>query len=125
MAKAISSESCVQTRQVLFGLKTIATYVPTNSRIVEFHREYSIGTGGLILQLLETPIDELESFVSRIGFLKPCDNGCYCLLVHYSKDHQFAAILMSKYVDFDYHPVGNIRFAQGDEAKTILRALIK
>lgn len=125
MACALYKKSCIKVQKALWGLKTKIVYTQTNSPIEGRYLEYGPVNGFKIQHFLETSSENLDECARGMGVLQTTENGRFCLSLCYSKDRLFAAMQLSQYVDFDYCPIGKIRFAEGEEAKTLLRPFVK
>lgn len=125
MAKAIFNKSCIKVKKCFFGLITKVIYTLTDSPVVGAYQEYDASNGEKAKLFLSLPPEMLRSTIQKDGRVKPAENGKFCMSLCYSRDHRFAAFLLSQYINFDYRPVGEIRFAEGDEAETLLEAFVK
>ena len=114
----ICKDSRVSISKSFLGLRTTATYVPTQSVIDAHIFEYSPEEGRRLRDILETPVEELEK---AIGDFHPKDisNGNYMLEVCLSRDGQFAAFLLKQFSRMNYEPVTETLFYEGDMAKAI------
>ena len=114
----ICTDVRIQISKSLFGLKTTATYKPTNSIINVFTLEYSPQDGEHLRNILSAPRATLSS---TIGEYRPKSIACgnYMLEVCRSRDDQFVCLLLSQYQNLEYKPVTDTLFFEGDEAKTI------
>lgn len=124
LANALYHNPNIKVQKRFFGLKTVVIYTQTNSTVVGRYQEFDNESGRKIQQLLESTIDKLNTIARKLGHPQPVDNGKYCLSMCFSQDHQFVAMQLSQYVDFDYHPVGSIRFAEGEEAEMLLKPFV-
>lgn len=125
MAKALFQKSCIKVEKAFFGLQTKVIYTLTNSPVVGDYQEYDTINGRKIKYFLELPSTKLAKELQKGTKIEPAENGVFSLCFCYSKDHQFAAFLLSQYIEFDYCPVSDIRFVQGGEAEALLHALSK
>ena len=114
----ICKDSRVSISKSFLGLRTTATYVPTQSVIDAHIFQYSPEEGRRLKDILETPMGKLEK---AIGDFRPKDisNGNYLLEVCLSHDGQFAALLLKQFSQMNYEPVTNTLFFEGDGAKAI------
>ncbi len=125
MAKALFQKSCIKVEKAFFGLKTKVIYTLTNSPLVGDYQEYDSSNGRKAKYLLDLPSSKLKNVLQEESPLTPVPNGMFSLSLCYSKDHRFAAFQLSQYIEFDYHPVSDIRFAEGDEAEALLHAFVR
>ena len=125
MACAVFEKSCIKVEKVIFGLKTKVTYIPTNSPIVGETFEYSVSEGDKLNQLVTAAPNEVDFILQKVGRPVESSNGHWMVSICYSKDRKFAAIQLSEFVGFDYKNVGEVRFAEGEEAEKLLRPFVK
>lgn len=125
MASALFKKSYIKIEKAFFGLKTKIIYTLTNSPVVGDYLEYDRTCGAKVKYLLDLPTDQLQEALKNEKHLEPVANGMYSLSLCYSKDHRFAAFLLSRYIEFDYCPVSEVRFVQGDDAEALLRTLVR
>lgn len=102
----------------MLGLKTTATYVPTQSVIDARTIEYTPQDGDRIRRILESSVNELAK---SIGDFRPKEvpNGNYMMEVARSRDGQFVALLLQQFTRMSYEPVTKTLFYEGDAAKVI------
>ena len=114
----ICKDSRVSISKSFLGLRTTATYVPTQSIIDALIFQYSPEEGRRLRDLLETPVEELEK---AIGDFHPKDisNGNYLLEVCLSRDGQFVALMLKQFSQMNYEPITKVLVFEGDAAKTI------
>ncbi|SHL01020.1 hypothetical protein [Fibrobacter sp. UWEL] len=128
MAKALFAKSCIAVKKSFFGLKEKVLYKNTNSPVVGCDLEFSPTDGEKLEKLLSRPLEHMSNMeltvVSQdLGMLHPAENGMYDLTLCYSQDHQFAALQLTKYLGFEYRPVSELHFVEGDCAQTLLQHL--
>lgn len=114
----ICTDVRIQISKSLFGLKTTATYKPTNSIINVSTLEYSPQDGEHLRNILSAPRATLSSTIGEYR-PKPIACGNYMLEVCRSRDDQFVCLLLSQYQNLEYKPVTDTLFYEGDEAKNI------
>ena len=114
----ICADARISISKSVLGLKTTATYVPTQSVLDARTVEYTPQDGDHIRRILEAPVDELAK---AIGDFRPKEvpNGNYMLEVAHSRDGQFVALLLQQYTRMSYEPVTKTLFYEGDAAKII------
>ena len=125
MASALFNKPYIKTEKKFFGFKTDVTYTKTNSPVVGICLDYSPAEGQKVKAIFEAPLGTLDSVIQRDGRPKTSDNGNFRLNLCYSKDHEFAALHLQQFSGFEYHTVGEIRFAEGDEARKLLAVFVK
>ena len=114
----ICNDSRIIIRKSMLGLKSTATYEPTQSIIDVRTIEYSPTDGDRLKRILETPSDELAK---TIGDFRPKEvpNGNYMLEVARSRDNQFVALLLQQFTRMSYEPVTKTIVFEGDAAITV------
>lgn len=121
MAYAVSVHQHITVKKSLFQTKVI--YTPTQSVVRAIIQEYTPTEGSRLLSLLDMPTDKLLAELKQKGAPASGSNGHYHLEACLSDDHQFCALQMFRYADFSYIAIGEPRFYEGDEAKTIAQIL--
>ena len=116
----ICTDHRISISKSMFGLKTTATYVPTQSIIDARNIEYSPQDGERIRSILKTPIPELDKVIGDFH-PKEMPNGNYMLEVARSRDCQFVALLLLQFTNLSYQPVTKTLVYKGDAAKTICK----
>ena len=114
----ICADARMSISKSMLGLKTTATYVPTQSVIDARTIEYTPQDGDQIRRILESPVNELAK---AIGDFRPKEvpNGNYMLEVVRSRDGQFAALLLQQFTRMSYEPVTKTLFFEDEAAKVI------
>ena len=114
----ICADARISISKSMLGLKTTATYVPTQSVIDARTIEYTPQDGDRIRRILESSVNELAK---SIGDFRPKEvpNGNYMLEVVRSRDGQFAALLLQQFTRMSYEPVTKTLFFEGEAAKVI------
>jgi hypothetical protein len=125
MANAVFSHANIKTEKKFFGSKTNVTYTKTNSPVVGICLEFSPTEGQKVQAIVGAPSNDLEATIQRMGHPKTSDNGNFRLNICYSKDCEFAALHLQQFSGFEYHNVGEIRFAEGEEAHKLLAVFVK
>lgn len=125
VAEALYQCPCIEVKKTFFGLKKDVLYTQTNSIVRGMFLEYDCCNGRRVEMLLSSPWESLEAVARKIGYPEPADNGMYCLSLCYSCDHRFVMMQLSRFIEFDYHPISSIRMAEGDEAETLFKTFIK
>jgi len=114
----ICADDRISISKSMLGLKTTASYVPTQSVLDARTVEYTPQDGDHIRRILEAPVDELAK---AIGDFRPKEvpNGNYMLEVAHSRDGQFVALMLQQFTRMSYEPVTKTLFYEGDAAKVI------
>ena len=114
----ICTDARISISKSMLGLKTTATYVPTQSVIDARTIEYTPQDGDRIRRILESSVNELAK---AIGDFRPKDipNGNYMLEVARSRDGQFVALLLQQFTRMSYELVTKTLFFEGESAKVI------
>ena len=118
MANTICADSRVDIRKSFFGLCTTLTYKPTQSIIDARQIELTQPEGDHLSRLMNAGSDTLLKAASSTK-LKPIVNGNYRLDACISRDHQFVALQLLKYMQLNYEPVTDIMIFEHDEAQRI------
>ena len=111
MAYAVSVHPHITVKKSLFQTKVI--YTPTESPVRPIIQEYTP----------TMPTDKLLAELKQKGAPASGSNGHYHLEACLSDDRQFCALQMFRYADFSYNAIGEPRFYEGDEAKTVAQIL--
>lgn len=114
----ICADARISISKSMLGLKTTATYVPTQSVIDARTIEYTPQDGDRIRRILESSVNELAK---AIGDFRPKEvpNGNYMLEVARSHDGLFVALLLQQFTRMSYEPVTKTLFFEGEAAKVI------
>lgn len=114
----ICADARISISKSMLGLKTTATYVPTQSVIDARTIEYTPQDGDRIRRILESSVNELAK---AIGDFRPKEvpNGNYMLEVARSRDGQFVALLLQQFTRMSYEPVTKTLVFEGEAAKVI------
>ena len=104
----------------MFGLRTTAVYVPSNSVLDVKTIEYSPADGDHLKRILESPIDR---FASAIGDFHPKSvvNGNYMAEVCASRDGAFVAVQLLQFTHMSYEPVTDVLTFEGKAARAIMQ----
>lgn len=124
LASALYRNPNIKIQKGLFGLRKSVVYVQTNSPVRSLYMEYDSANGLKIKRLLEMSADSSSDCLFDFGDIKKAENGMFSLSVCYSLDKKFAALQLSQYVNFGYHPVGDVRVAEGKEAELLLKPFV-
>ena len=116
MWNSICADARISISKTLFGLRTTATFSPTNSVIDTNTFEYSPADGERLKRLLDTPREKLSA---AIGDIRPkaTVNGNYMAEVCASRDGAFLAVQLHQFTRMSYEPVTNVLLFEGDDAR--------
>ena len=116
----ICGDNRISVKSSMLGMRTTATYMPTQSNIKATTLEYSPQMGDKIKQIIESPREMLNQ---TIGDFHPQTtvNGNYILEKLSSEDGQFTALLLLQFLNFSYKPVSEITIFEGKDAEAINR----
>ena len=114
----ICGDTRISVNKSLFGLRTTAIFIPTNSVIDAKTYEYSPTDGERLKQILSCP---KEKIASAIGDFHPkaTVNGNYMAEVCASRDNAFLAIQLLQFSRMNYEPVTEVLIFEGDEVRAI------
>ena len=118
MWNTICADARISVSKSLLGLRTTATYNPTNSVIDAKSFEYSPADGERLKHLLDTPSDKMPA---AIGDFRPkaTVNGNYMVEVCASRDGVFLAIQLFQFTRMSYESVTDVLIFDGDDAKAL------
>ncbi|MBQ8049970.1 MAG: hypothetical protein IJ197_00150 [Bacteroidaceae bacterium] len=120
MWESICTDARIGISKSLFGLRTTATYRPTNSVIDANALEYSPEDGQRIRRILELP---REKRAAAIGDFHPrtADYGNYMAEVCASRDRAFLAVRLFQFQSLNYEAVTDVLIFEGEEANALAR----
>ena len=118
MWNSICDNSRISVKSSMFGLKTTAIYLPTQSTIKAETLEYSPETGDKLKRIIESPKDQLDK---AIGLFRPQPtvNGNYMLEKLSSQDGQFVALQLLQFHQLSYEPVTEVLIFEGKDAEVV------
>ena len=117
MAAALSAYQHIEIKKSLFSTKAI--YTPTQSQAKAIILEYTPSEGERIARLLEMPLDKMAADIQQKGKPAAGANGNFRLEVCLSDDHQFCALQLLRFGDFQYKPVFEPRFYEGKDVEAV------
>ena len=121
MAAALSAYQHIEIKKSLFSTKAI--YTPTQSQAKAIILEYSPSEGERVARLLDMPLDKMAADIQQKGKPVAGANGNFRLEVCLSDDHQFCALQLLRFGDFQYNPVFEPRFYEGKDVEPITKLL--
>ena len=143
MWNRICADARISISETLFGLRTTATFSPTNSRLAANTFEYSPADGEHLKRLLETPRELMEQrepsragsdpaesrqksgnaqkLAAAIDDFRPkaTVNGNYMAEVCASRDGAFLAVQLHQFTRMSYEPVTDVLLFEGDDARVV------
>ena len=117
MAAALSAYQNIEIKKSLFSTKAI--YTPTQSLAKAIILEYSPSEGERVACLLDMPLDKMAADIQQKGKPATGANGNFRLELCLSDDHQFCALQLFRFSDFQYKPVFEPRFYEGKDAEAV------
>ena len=117
MAAALSAYQHIEIKKSLFSTKAI--YTPTQSQARAIILEYTPTEGERVARLLDMPLDKMAADIQQKGKPVAGANGNFRLELCLSDDHQFCALQLFRFADFQYKPVFEPRFYEGKDAEAV------
>lgn len=110
----------IKVKKSFLGISVKLIYKPTNSVIKIKENEYSAEDGRKLENILDTELENVEQAihdfpVSRINMGNVKLQGCI------SADHQFAAVQLLAFKDFDYKPVSKVHIYTNKAAEAFAK----
>ena len=121
MAAALSAYQHIEIKKSLFSTKVI--YTPTQSLVKPIVLEYTPSEGERMERLLDMPLDKMAADIQEKGKPVAGANGHFRLEFCLSDDHQFCALQLFRFIDFQYKPVFEPRFYEGKDGAYITHLL--
>lgn len=121
MATALSAYPHIEIKKSLFSTKAI--YTPTQSPAKAVILEYTPTEGERVARLLDMPLDKMAADIQQKGKPVASAYGNFRLELCLSKDHQFCALQLFRFGDFQYKPVFAPRFYKGKDVKLFTKLL--
>ncbi len=118
MWNTICADARISISKSLFGLRTTATYTPSNSVIDANTFEYSPADGERLKRLLDMPSEKLATSIGDFR-PKPTVNGNYMAEVCISRDGAFLAVQLLQFTQLSYGPVTGVLVFEGDAARSV------
>ena len=123
MGEAISMHPHIIIKKSFFGLRKQLVYQLTQSPIDIIINDYSAENGALIEKVLMSPKDKLEKTAQSVGKVQKSAIANMRLEVCLSRDHQFAALQLFRFVDFKYQPLTDVHCFEGKNAALVAQVL--
>ena len=105
MADVISADKNISVKKGILGLTTKYVYIPTESRIRGYIKEYSMVTGEKLHAILNSPIEQIEDV---INCFEESEMGNYRLEMCVSDDKQFVALRLYRFIHLGFEPVTKV-----------------
>lgn len=105
----------IEVKKSFFGLSTKLIYKPTNSVVRVKENEYTAEDGKKLASILSTEPENVEEAIMKFP-VSTIGIGNMKLEACISDDHQFAAVQLLGFKDFDYKPVSEVRVYTGKAA---------
>ncbi len=121
MAAAVSVCNNVSIKKSLFSTKVL--YTPTMSPVKVIVQEYAPADGERLERLLRLSPDKMASEIAQKGKPAATPVGHYRLEVCLSDDHQFCALQLFRFADFQNAPVTEPLFYEGKDVETVVQLL--
>lgn len=112
----------IQVKKSFMGLSTKLIYKPTNSVIKIKEKEYSVEDGRKLEKLLSTSPESMEATINNLS-VSSIGMGNAKLQACLSDDHQFAAVQLLTFKDFDYQPISDVKVYTGKTAEAFTKLL--
>lgn len=122
MGDYVMSLEDIQVKKGFMGLSTKLIYKPTNSVIKIKEKEYSVEDGRKLEELLSTSPESMEATINNLS-VSSIGMGNAKLQACLSDDHQFAAVQLLTFKDFDYQPISDVKVYTGKTAEAFTKLL--
>ncbi len=116
MAPTVLGLDEVTVKKGFLGLSVKLVYNPTNSVIKIKEKEYSAEDGRKLTEILHTEPENVEEAIAKFP-VSAIGMGYVKLQACISDDHQFAAVQLLQFKDFDYKPSTDVHIYQGKAAE--------
>ena len=118
MWKDICTDVRISISKSLFGLRTTATFLPTNSIIDIYTAEFSATDGNRLSQILSSPREDLAQSIE--GYRpQQIPNGNYLAEICATQDGEYLAVKLYQYSSLSYQPVTDTFIFEGDQARIV------
>ena len=122
MGDYVMSLEDIQVKKSFMGLSTKLIYKPTNSVSKIKEKEYSVEDGRKLEELLSTSPESMEATINNLS-VSSIGMGNAKLQACLSDDHQFAAVQLLTFKDFDYQPISDVKVYTGKTAEAFTKLL--
>ncbi|HBF06033.1 MAG TPA: hypothetical protein DDW28_08065 [Prevotella sp.] len=120
MGATVMSLDEIKVKKGFLGLSVKLVYMPTNSAIKVKENEYSAEDGRRLENILFTEPENVEEAISK-NPVSAIGMGNVKLEACISEDHEFAAVQLLSFKDFDYKPVSEVHIYKGRAAEAIAK----
>lgn len=110
----------IDVKKSFFGLSTKLVYKPTNSVVRVKEKEYSAEDGRKLETILSSKPENVENMLQQFP-VSAINMGNVKLQACMSEDHQFIAVQLLGFKDFDYKPISDVKVYEGKTAETFAR----
>lgn len=110
----------IEVKKTFFGMSLKLIYKPTQSIVKVKENEYSAEDGRKLENILNTEPENVEEAIQKFP-VSAIGMGNIKLEACISDDHQFAAIQLLAFKDFDYKPVTEMKVYTGKAATAIAK----
>lgn len=118
MWNTICHDHRIRINKSLFGLRTTAVYLPTNSELRESTIEYSPADGDRLKRILTSNADNLNAAITNFH-PKPVPNGNYMVELCSTDDGTFMALQILQFQQLRYEPVTSVLMFEGEQAQIV------
>lgn len=110
----------IKVEKSFFGMSIKLVYNPTGSVVKTKEKEYSAEDGRKLENILSTKPENVEEAIQNFP-VSAIGMGNMKLEACISEDHQFAAVQLLSFKDFDYKPVTEVNVYTGNAAAAIAK----
>lgn len=110
----------IQVKKGFMGLNIKLIYKPTNSVVKIKEQEYTAEDGIRLENILATEPENLQAALQKFP-VSSVGMGNIKLEACVSDDHQFVAVQLLSFKDFDYYPISEVKVFTRKAAETISR----
>lgn len=118
MCENVKNLPQIEIKKTCFGLSTQVIYSPTKSKVKAKQNEYSVENGTRLEKILNADETTAMEMLQKKQ-LKPSSMGNIRLDACISNDHQFAAVQLLRFIDFNYQPFTDVVVYEGKTAEAI------
>ena len=110
----------IKVKKTFLGMGIKLIYLPTGSTVKVKEKEYSAEDGRKLENILGTEPENVEEAIQKFP-VSSISMGNVKLEACISEDHQFAAVQLLSFKDFDYKPVTEVNVYKGKAAQAIAK----
>ncbi|MGM9803913.1 MAG: hypothetical protein ACI308_07035 [Muribaculaceae bacterium] len=123
MTEAVVANKNIDVKNKFFGIIKRAFYTPTLSPIDVRVKDLDTETGNRVKRLLDCADELLPSVLRSVGIVNESMVGNMRLETCVSRDGNFAAYQLFKFIDIDYRPITQVRVYEGPAAEMVSKVL--